>query len=100
MDPHKYIDVSTRHITKQDNDILEEQSRLTADMSALPELIVYGYCYGWFIPVTEDIVEKAEKSGLSESFWKIIELAKKEKCLLIRIDRDGEVHGELDQHNW
>lgn len=96
MDTLKYLDVSTAHITAQDNGKLER----LAGADGIGELIVYEYLYGFFIPCVQTLRSDAVSDGMSPSFIKICEAALSEKCGLIRIDADGDRHSEFDEHSW
>lgn len=95
---YKYLDVSTCHITKEDNEILQNT------LIDVPGLVVYPVDHGYFMPLCEHyegIEAERAKSALSPSFWKIVDMARKRGCALIRLDADGMDHfHDLDRHDW
>jgi len=97
---YKYLDVSTGHITSEDNDKLGQY--LDPDMQEHNghEIIVYGYEYGYFIPIYDALMQDSKLCGLSDSFRKIVKKAKRLKCNLIRLDCDAEYHDDLDLYDW
>ena len=102
MDIFKYADVSTKHITAKDNDILDRLKR-----SDNFPMTVANYEYGYFIalPELETFRKYGEKDrliehGMSEAFCHLIEMAIKKKCTILRLDRDGWDCKGLKEFEW
>ena len=95
---YKHLDVSTSHITKNDNDIL--QNACTSDR--FPGCYVYHYDFGYFISVYSDAPTEEEKkeSGLSENFFKILDNARENECPLLRLDADGDELEGFETFEW
>ena len=98
MAVYKYLDVSTSHITKNDNDIL--QASCTSDR--FPGCFVYHYDFGYFISVYSDAPSEEEKkeSGLSENFFKILDHARENECPLLLLDADGDILENFEEFEW
>lgn len=99
----KHLDISTVHLTEEDNDIL---SNFCTDIS-------YGeHDYGFYVSVPDVDYEspddgtlhakinQALEDGLSESFVNILKYAHKNDCSIVVFDRDGEVDENLPTFDW
>lgn len=96
---YSYLDVSTGHITAKDNEILMKED---ADLT-IPGVAVYPVEGGFFMPICdreEEDVAVRENCPLSASFWKIIDMAHANGCVMVRLDCDGMSHPDLDEHDW
>ena len=90
----KYIEVSTAHITKEDNELLG---------SMKPEsLCVYEFTYGYMVCVEDDpdSFEFMLKEGFSEIFVAIMKSASDLGMNWILFDCDGLTHDNFEQFNW
>ena len=107
----KYLDLSLAHITPNDYNMLEHIAQfntLATGMFAstreeLDNVIVYAYEYGFFIPITDKLLDDLEKhrtAGYSDAFIKLIKYAKEKDCKLICLDRDAEISDELERFEW
>jgi hypothetical protein len=97
MDVYKYADISTAHITPQDNDLLGKM----AYTNIIPEIVVYDYEYGYFVPVPSDNnEEQLRKVGFSEAFLSLLKRCRQEKIMLIRIDKDAPEADDLETFEW
>lgn len=96
---YSYMDVSTGHITAEDNEILMMPD---SDLH-IPGVAVYSVDQGFFMPICDrdenDVAARVD-CPLSASFWKIIDKAHANGCVLVRLDSDGMGHPDLDEHNW
>jgi len=99
MAVHRYVDMSTAHITPEDMDILETQENLG--------VVVYNYPEGVFVyvPPEEDLpttLGAAQERGLSDSFCKALTYASQQGAYLLRLDADGDMieDPQLDFHDW
>ena len=92
----KILELSTGHITLDDNNMLKISMGLTCAQ----------YEYGYFIHVPE--LESDEKfmsrysSDYSESFIKVLEYAKANDCRFICLDGDADLldTDKLNVHEW
>lgn len=89
----KVLDISTRHMTNDDNQILE-LNRDTDGPSPCYELKEYG----WLVYVGE--LEENWGEEMSPAFLAILEHARELGCDYVRFDRDGRVYGELPTFEW
>jgi len=98
MSINKYLDASTAHITREDNSLLQQ----TETSEGVPGCYVYPYDCGYFISVYPDAPSEEEKkeSGFSESFFKVLEYARKNGCTVLRLDADGDPIKGLKKHDW
>ena len=99
MAVHKFLDLSTVHITRTDAEILDE-----ADCH---DLIVYPTGeFGWFIHAPSDestwleVRKRALRAGLSSVFVALLEKARAENCWFLRLDRDGDEDPTLPVSSW
>lgn len=108
MPTEKYIDLSTAHITEQDNAILTKIADGGAD-SAVVRFARHEYGYILFIPLVDsremperrrDEETKAKMLGLSTAYVGLIQHARNKKCQIVNIDRDGEAKGNLPTFEW
>jgi hypothetical protein len=102
----KYLDLSIAHITYGDNQLLTRFSK--GDRAKILHkqgfnLVVYDYAYGFFIPLTDIVLDNPSTLslfGYSEALIKLIKYAKKKGCKLICLDRDAEPTDELEKFEW
>jgi hypothetical protein len=98
----KNLDVSTAHITKDDADLLTSQ--VYKGNFEVEDVIVYPYQEGFFVYVpredTRTFNRRARKAGFSESFLKVINLARKNGCKYAQLDCDGPLYKGLKRHEW
>jgi len=91
----KYLDISTAHMTKLDNERLKD---------GISAVICIPYEYGYRIHISkenhEEILMYMKEAGLSPDFIKIIEWAHKEGMDWVEFDADGTVYPHLEQHTW
>lgn len=97
MNIFKHADLSTGHITENDAKILTNNS----ETNLAPDVVVYEYEYGFFIPILDHMDYKQIRSaGLSEAFVKILKRCKKEGVQLLRLDCDGSEDDKLQKFEW
>lgn len=93
MEISKMLTISTVHITKETNDLLESEADKNITIG-FPE--VYGKeNYGYFIHVPEDLEEYEE---VPRDLLKCMLLAQKNDCEWLCLDCDGEVVDELETY--
>ena len=100
----QYLDVSTAHLTEQDNRMLS-QSVEDRDVINMVVPLVREYEYGhWvWVPDAEDIEFYAQSYtsyGLSETFVDVLRYARKNNCDWVNFDRDAEPCEDLPTHDW
>jgi hypothetical protein len=111
------MELSTAHITEQDNSILNYMGQKAAHPGKYAPFNMGSTEYGYVIFIPSDYpVEEMKKQAdeylesptpaylagkkLSESFWKVLEYAKKDGHRCVYIDRDAETIDGLDTHDW
>jgi len=109
---NKCFEASTGHITKEDSVLLN-----TSGDNGQDALCVYAYGassegiiddqYGYFIhvPLDEptdflDTIKSAKQAGYSEALCNLMELARRNDCKYLQLDRDGVEYDDLPKHNW
>lgn len=96
----KFIDVSTGHITEKDDELLDIDCE-----AKLPAAIVFRKDYhGYFVHVPHGDVEEFEqglrRTGYSEEFIRLIQLARSEGASLLCLDADGSSSDKLPSFDW
>jgi hypothetical protein len=91
----KMLDVSTGHMTKQDNELLSERQNNGRTYSGY-ELAEYG----WLLYCTGDLDESWPIADWSPALRKIMAWAKKLGCDYVRFDRDGTEYEDLEHFDW
>lgn len=89
----KVLDVSTGHMTEQDNKRLEAEAH--DGQAPVYEL----KAYGWLVYVGE-IEENWPPASMSMAFRMVLFTAKELGCDYIRFDRDGRTYEELSIYDW
>lgn len=102
---HAFLDASTAHITRSDNDILQEWARMEpAESPRAAPYRTIAHSYGFFVHVQHDDVgeyeEQATEDGISDSFLTLQRKARELGCWWINLDRDADTLGFLPTHNW
>ena len=92
----KVMDCSTSHVTDEEiNDLLER------DDCPVPN---FPYEYGNFVYVTNEQNPDDERAirdfGFSESFIKLLRIARENGCRYIALDCDGLVYEDLQTYDW
>ena len=93
-----YWDVSTCHITKEDNDLLHDFCVNGSD-----SLIVDSFDGGYWVFVPDDrveIVRLSTEKSFSKAFVNLLADAMSMKIWWIRFSTDGEVHQGLPTFDW
>lgn len=93
----KVWEVSTAHITVNDNAIL-----LGAENNELPEIIHYLLEYGYLIEVCHTLIDNKYPPNpkLSPEFQKIYMDAVKEKVDFIKFDCDASINDNYPKFEW
>ena len=86
-----YLDLCTTHLSKESACWLEKQAR----MKAAPDLVVYEYKEGFFIPVPEEV-----RPVIPVDVLKLLKFAIKHQAILLRLDADGFTHEDLVTYDW
>ena len=87
----KVLDISTGHMTKADNEALEEYEAVVPSYE-LKE-------YGWLVYVGE-IDDNWPDHVMSEEFRRIMREAAELDCDYVRFDRDGREYPGLPSFDW
>jgi hypothetical protein len=93
----KYLDISTGHMTKNDNDILA--------MNKAKDVLFDPFEYGYRVWVpskkfAKETYKAMKKAGLSKSFRKIIKWACKKGMDWVAFDRDGTIYSQFKTFDW
>lgn len=101
---YNYLDISTKHITKEDADRLAELSLEEVHSSRPLPTTVCAYKYGWFLGVPEELTmaddDFREKMGLSFHLLGLMVCCSEQGIPLIRIDPDGCEHDAIHTFDW
>ena len=95
MSVRNYLDLTTGHITENDNALL---------YNGHTSLSFTEYEYGYYIPVPDmddaDKVRTLSDEGFSSAFIRLLSYAAGKDCSLINLDRDGHIADELPLYDW
>ena len=96
---YTYLAASTAHITKQDSYALADISRRRWPMT------VAQYMEGFVIPVPPSTFFYQYETtwrevGMSASFISLMRYAQEQKAVMVMLDANGDIIGELEQHDW
>ena len=105
-----YLDLSTKYITRSDNDLLEgyaacwREDEYEPDPGAQdPPFGVTRRQYGYYLTVLtdhlDDRVQQMSRDGFSEDFINLYRRCAQERIRLICLDRDGDEQ-PLPEHHW
>jgi hypothetical protein len=87
--------LSTAHMTKEDNDLLE---------SGTPNLCVEDTEFGWIIHIdyrgSVDKIHAIKNEGFSKAFVDVLILAWTNRCEWIRFDAEGPKDETIPQFKW
>ena len=93
------LDISTGHITKEDDRLCKE-----AITNKEGVLIAYGYDEGYFVYVPQtdldEDLDDIRKDGLSVQFCKILRLAAARGIKYVQFDCDGTIYSDLKTYTW
>lgn len=85
----KYLDLSTGHVSKETAEWLDENPK---------DLIMYPKGeYGWIVYAMQ---EELKSYNYPKDLVKVIKYAKKNGCVWIMFDRDGDQVDKLKLYNW
>jgi hypothetical protein len=93
----KVLDISTGHITFQDNEILGGDNTVIACEPVEAGFFVY---LGTGSEALEHIQDVNEAGNMSPAFINILRWAVMVGCDIIKIDRDGELYEGLPTFEW
>lgn len=95
----KCLDVSTRHISKRDDELLHLECEASS-----PTIITYRKERGFFVYVSYNNVQMKEKlcldAGYSLGFIQILRIAREEGASWVCIDADGTETDTLSVFTW
>ena len=94
--------VNTAHITSIDDlTLCNWPANYDDKPSPIPWLAVVQMPCGYLImPADTEGITENEKGKLSSSFWKLLSFAEDNGFDWVRLDRDGPVIEELENHDW
>lgn len=92
VEVQRVLVASTAHITEKDSTVLRNQEHC---------LITHSYEEGDFV-ILNDIEEKMSEviTTFSDEFVALILLAQKNRCEILRLDRDGPIYKQLPTFDW
>jgi hypothetical protein len=99
----KNLDISTVHISEQDNQLLSNNNNYRGLLGAL---ILHPYGEGYFIYVEQSetlfqkAVDKVIKEHYSHAFIEILKLAHDLGCSFIQLDGAGTEYKHLTKFDW
>lgn len=96
---HKYMDLSTAHITEEDDKLIQDD--LNNNYGILCGAAYEGG-YWLYVPprgVDRYLFEVGE-DHFSESFLACLRKAQKADCTYLRLDCDAEICEDLAKHDW
>jgi hypothetical protein len=94
----KSLDISTGHLTKKDNDLLDEASTGESENP----VVAYRYEYGHLVFCnigTDDFLAIA-KYGYSTQFVSILQRANELGCKYVQFDSEGIGYDDLETFSW
>jgi hypothetical protein len=100
---YKTLVVSTSHMTKHDDDILEIESQKTMNMDKDSGIICFSTGYGYRIYVNQPGTkwdQSFRECGLSASMIAVCRRARQLKCRFVEFDSDGPEYSDFDIHEW
>ena len=95
----KSLDISTGHLTKQDEKLL----RAAAKGVDTNPIIAYKYEYGYFVHVPdkdEGLNKACIKEGYSKEFTLLLIRARELGCKYIQFDGDGITYDDIPSFDW
>jgi hypothetical protein len=104
----RFLDASTGHITREDNELLRAWAKLEPEESthSSPYRTI-AHAYGYFVHVhllrpseRREYEREARRQGISEAFLRLQEYARKHSCWWINLDRDADTIDSLPTHEW
>jgi hypothetical protein len=112
LELYQYADVSTGHVSREDDRRLHEDAMVTDERQTprgslarleTPRLIVFEYDAGYFVHTgaAEDKDRLDELSGrYSKDLLRLLALAFDQGATFLRLDRDGGTYEGLPTHKW
>ncbi len=103
MIEHTFVEISTKHITKEDTALLQSFAWQQLTCPEIGELLVYAGPFGWFVWVSsEETIDDMElelslkKDGFSTAMYETLVMVRDEESNWIRFDRDAELSDGLE----
>lgn len=101
MPVHKYLDLSTAHLTESDAKALEPYGM--GDLDHSPRVIDHGYGAWVNVPDIDGPDDDEDAQALRDSYPSLaicIEKARQLDCTWINFDRDAPTEEGLPTHDW
>ncbi len=109
-EPVDMLDISTAHVTSDDNDVLSAVNNMDEVGSEIP-VQVESYEWGYYVhssaadlvhgrETDEKVIEHLTGFGLSEDFARVLILARNERIPMVRFDADADTDDRLPTHDW
>ncbi len=103
-----YVDISTVHISRKDDETLEEDMKWTMGYTAweaMPHLrlIAYPTGTGYFVHTQraeDDDAMKAMESRYTKELLNLVRQAHEQNAVFLRFDADGEVYDDIPKFDW
>ena len=89
----KMLDVSTVHMTREDNDLLTSEHQ---DLNVCYDNLPNGFLV--YIPEDKDAIEECK--DLSEGFRTVLHWAQLNGATHVKFDADGDVYPQLPKFDW
>ena len=100
MEKHEMIVLSTAHVSKETDDILQQVTNGTTNIEGL---VVYNKGkYGWFIPIIKDELKNLENNECPADLYLCMRYALENGCDWIMFDNgvDTNETPELPVYDW
>lgn len=91
------LDISTSHISEDTNNILTMVAK-TNDFHFTVAEYEYGYFVG--VPNVDNDPDFKYQDEVPEDLRKVLDFARKNKCLIVRLDADADQCDDLPTFNW
>lgn len=111
---NKFLDISTAHISKTDDNILQKLVnpvffKENSDIDSEPPLAVYDHDFGYWVHVSSDLsnindmdsyIEAIIYAGFSIEFCELLIAANSLGCTFINFDCDGLQYEGVKKFDW
>ena len=101
---HKILEVSSGHITKEDDRLLKKDLSAFAVYNVKGGDVLYGFLI--YTGLDDDLEEFlgtkkiGKQEGFSPAFFHLIDLARNAGCKFLQIDCDGVEYDDLPKYDW
>ena len=102
LEIEKSLVVSTAHITKEDDELLTQETKEENihDQLLYPQAVDYGYYISTIEELEPKMCDLLLETGYSPALLSLLRLAHEIGCQYLRLDRDGEIYDEFPQFDW